>query len=365
MDDNAKNCMNDDAVKNNVWSFAAKYRDYMDNRFTGTEDHSINQAVDDAKAQLLSDLQNDVTNAGNNPNVPAADLKSWQARLSNMADPNRAWAVTGVTWDWSYVSKRGGSGLSCDRPIPSVTSEESTTFATSTRMTSGESTTEEATSFTDSTTTSSSEDSPSVTEDIPSSTTQDDAGEFTDLPTLTQQVPEASISIPEGSSCTETATYTQCALGTGGHGQACVERETCRSWINTKTTSTTSPIPTLAEPDTSQNEKHCYDKGQKSNYEAITYAAESFCRKVANDKTQGPVWSNYTLNGKEQPNQGYHFKLTLTVYEGCVWTADYDECMRYMRVPIDSCDCSAKGNKQGGWVENNCIYAKIDPNSGT
>ncbi|KAF4959100.1 hypothetical protein FGADI_1978 [Fusarium gaditjirri] len=326
--------------------------------FTGTEDHSINQAVNDTKTQLLSDLQMDVSKAGNNPNVPATDLKSWKARLSNMADPNRAWAVTGVTWDWSYVSKRDGSWLSCDRPIPSATSEESTTFATSTRMASDESDTEEATF-------SSEETSPSA-EDISSLTTQDNAGEFTGFPTLTKNIPEVTISTPEGSSCAETATYTQCALGTGSHGQACVERESCRSWINTETTSTTtSPTPTLAGPDPSQNEKHCYDTGQRSNYEAITYAAESFCRKVANDKTQGPVWSNYTLNDKEQPNQGYHFKLTLTVYEGCVWTADYDECMRYMRVPIDSCDCSAKGNKQGGWVENNCIYAKIDPNSGT
>ncbi|KAF4336273.1 hypothetical protein FBEOM_9877 [Fusarium beomiforme] len=366
MDDNAKNCMNDDAVKNNVWSFAAKYKHYMENRFTGSEDHSINQVIVRAKTQLLSDLSKDIANAGNNPNVPATDLKSWKARLSNMADPNRAWEVTGITWDWTYVSKRDGSGLSCDRPIPSATSEESTTFATSTRMTSEESTTDETSVSTETTAVTSSEEVSSSTEDSPSSTTQDERGEFTDFPTLTQQVPDVTISTPEGSSCVETATFTQCALGTGGHGEACVERESCRSWINTETTSTTSasPTPTLEEPDPSLNEKHCYDKGQKSNYEAITYAAESFCRKVKNDKIQGPVWSNYTLNDKEQPNQGYHFKLSLSVYEGCVWTADYDDCMRYMRVPIDSCDCSAKGNKQGGWVENNCIYAQIDPNSG-
>ncbi|KAH6995526.1 hypothetical protein BKA56DRAFT_665840 [Ilyonectria sp. MPI-CAGE-AT-0026] len=41
-----------------------------------------------------------------------------------------------------------------------------------------------------------------------------------------------------------------------------------------------------------------------------------------------------------------------------------NECIGYMRVLIDSCDCSAKANKQGGWVENNCIMTKIDANSG-
>ncbi|KAL6405447.1 hypothetical protein AUP68_11203 [Ilyonectria robusta] len=120
----------------------------------------------------------------------------------------------------------------------------------------------------------------------------------------------------------------------------------------------------LAKPDPSQNVKHCYGSGQKAGYGAIVAAAESFCRDVRDDDVQGPVWSNYELNGKKQPSKGYHFKLTFSVYKDCVWTANYEECMRYMRVPIDSCDCSAKANKQGGWVENNCIMAKIDANSG-
>ncbi|KAG8355372.1 hypothetical protein FVEN_g6757, partial [Fusarium venenatum] len=228
---------------------------------------------------------------------------------------------------------------------------DSTTFATSVRTSSDITTTSE-------------EDVPSTTEQA---TTSNNPPPLTDFPTLTQQVPDATISTPDGSSCAETATVTNCNVGIGGghDGPACVERETCNSWVNTKTTSTTpTPTPTLIKPDPGQNEKHCYDSGQKSNYEAITYAAESFCRDVVNDQVQGPVWSNYKLEGKKVPSTGYHFKLAFQVYEGCIWTANYDECMRYMKVPIDSCDCSAKGNKQGGWVENNCIMARIDPNSG-
>ena len=57
--------------------------------------------------------------------------------------------------------------------------------------------------------------------------------------------------------------------------------------------------------------------------------------------------------------------MTFQVKDGCIWNANYDECMRYMKVPIDSCNCGGENGKQGGYVENNCIMAKVDPNSGT
>ncbi|CAF3465515.1 unnamed protein product [Fusarium graminearum] len=358
MDENAKNCMKDDAVINGVWSFADKYQTFMADRFTGNQDYSMNQGVVYAKNKLITALTTDVANAANIANIPAGDLTSWQKRLANMQDASRVWEVS-VTFVWAgpTTSKRDTDGLSCDRPNPSFTTESTvepttdfTTFATSMRPSSDIVTSDEV---------------PSTTEQVTSSK---NPPLLTDLPSLTQQVPDTTISTPDGSSCAETATVTNCNVGIGGGhgGPACVERETCNSWINTKTTSTTpSPTPTLAKPDPGLNEKHCYNSGQQSNYEAITYAAESFCRDVVNDQVQGPVWSNYKLEGKKTPSTGYHFKLAFQVNEGCVWTANYDECMRYMKVPIDSCNCSAKGNKQGGWVENNCIMARIDPNSGT
>jgi hypothetical protein len=157
-------------------------------------------------------------------------------------------------------------------------------------------------------------------------------------------------------------------LGTGNHGGGCVVNSQCASWVNTETTSTTpTPTPTLESPDPSQNIKHCYDDGAKASYDSITVNAESFCRDVVNkNKDNGYYWSNDKLEEKKSPGggPGYHFKVLFAVKEGCLWKADFDECMRYMKVPIDSCNCSAKGNKQGGWVENNCITAKIDPNSG-
>lgn len=351
MDNEAKGCKNDAAVQNNLWSFADRYKTFMEDRFDGDKPWSINQAVADAKKALLTALTEDLQNAAQ---IKAADaakwtgyVDEWNRRFNNMADLNREWGVPIPAWVWSWVQKRDGedSGLSCDRPLDSetTTSEDSTTFATSTRMTSEESTT--------------SEDKVTTTTQAPI--------KLTDLPTLTN-APALSISTPDGSSCASTATYTQCNLGTGHHGDACVVNSECASWVNTKTTSTTpTPTPTLDSPDASKNIKHCYGSGQKSNYEAITYAAESFCRDVVNkNKDNGYYWSNDKLEGKKVPSTGYHFKLLFSVNEGCLWKADYDECMRYMKVPIDSCNCSAKGGKQGGWVENNCITAKIDPNSG-
>lgn len=322
----------------------------MQTRFKGTDAWSLNNEVVNAKTKLLAKLQTDLAAAAKiKGNLPAnwnGNLASYNRRFNNMNSATRSWEIPEPVWDWSYVQKRdGSSGLSCDRPLDSetTTSEGSTTFATSTRMTSEESTT--------------SEDKVTTTTEAPI--------KLTDLPTLTN-APALSISTPDGSSCASTATYTQCNLGTGQHGDACVTNSECASWVNTKTTSTTpSPTPTLDSPDASQNIKHCYGSGQKSNYEAITYAAESFCRDVVSkNKDNGYYWSNDKLEGKKTPSTGYHFKLLFSVNEGCLWKADYDECMRYMKVPIDSCNCSAKGGKQGGWVENNCITAKIDPNSG-
>ncbi|KAG5659888.1 hypothetical protein KAF25_003410 [Fusarium avenaceum] len=308
MDENAKNCIKYDAVITGVWSFANKYKAFMADRFTGNQDYSMNQGVVYAKNKLLTALATDVANAAKIKNIPAGDLNSWQKRLANMQDANRAWKVS-VTFVWAgpTTSKRDTDGLSCDRPNPSFTTEstiepttDATTFATSFRISSDITTSDEV---------------PPRTEQV---TTSNNPPPLTDFPTLTQQIPDTTISTPDGSSCAETATITNCNIGTGGgHGlggargpPACIERETCNSWINTKTTSTTpSPTPTLTKPDPGQNEKHCYNSGQKSNYEAITYAAESFCRDVVNDQVQGLVWSNYKLKGKEVPSTGYHFKL--------------------------------------------------------
>ncbi|KAL7765671.1 hypothetical protein ACKLNR_003587 [Fusarium oxysporum f. sp. zingiberi] len=45
IDINAKNCKQDGAVKNSVWSFSAAYQNYMNNLFDDAESSSINPIV--------------------------------------------------------------------------------------------------------------------------------------------------------------------------------------------------------------------------------------------------------------------------------------------------------------------------------
>ncbi|KAF5673559.1 hypothetical protein FCIRC_8022 [Fusarium circinatum] len=374
IDDNAKGCMDDPAVKNGIWSFAKAYKIFMASRFDGTETWSINDAANYGKTKLIEKLTSDLAVASN---VAAADDQQWQAkigtwnaRFQKMTDSNRIWAVPVPTWTWETVAKRDGDGLSCKRPIPTFTSsEEPTTFSTSVRSTSDDSNTEEP----------SSEESNSSTEAVTSSnqatTTSSTSksgpsigqrpGWLTDAPTLTDRI-SPTISTPDGYSCTKTVTETMCNLGTGRHGPACVTHSRCDSWVNTKTTSSKpSPSPTLASPKFSERILRCNKSGQASNPNAITYAAQSFCRDiVAKNKDNGYYWSNDRLEGKKVPSTGYHFQLDFSVRKNCLWKANYDECMKYMQVAIDGCNRRSKSDKLGGWVRDNCIEAIINPRRG-
>lgn len=123
------------------------------------------------------------------------------------------------------------------------------------------------------------------------------------------------------------------------------------------------PEPDYEKADPSKNEKSCYNSGQKSNYGSIIAAADSFCRSLGNDAA-GPVFHEFYKEDTKQPSHDYHFSISFEVFRGCEWEYSLAECMKYMNVPIDSCDCSQKGDKQGGRVANNCIAVRLDPNHG-
>ncbi|CAG9998460.1 unnamed protein product [Clonostachys byssicola] len=137
------------------------------------------------------------------------------------------------------------------------------------------------------------------------------------------------------------------------------EQGSIAAWLN----GCANPDINLDTPDPSKNEKMCYNSGQMSEYEKIEGAAESFCRNLSDDK-RGPVFSDFYKEAKKPVLGNYHFIVAFEVFEGCKWTFSHDECMRYFKVPMDSCNCSKRGDKQGGTVKNNCIYARIDPNYG-
>ncbi|KAG8354306.1 hypothetical protein FVEN_g7776 [Fusarium venenatum] len=318
MDNEVKGCMNDSAVKNGLWSSPDRYKTFMQTRFNGQDPWSINNEVEDAKIKVINKLKTDLAAAVNirakNSAAWVQKVPVWNMKLASLDDVTRQWAIPEPAWVWTWIKKRDGedSGRSCDRPIPSdtTTSEESTTFATSTRTSSEESSSEESTSTTEET---------SSSEEMINSTTEDSA-QLTDFVTLTN-APPLSISTPDGSSCASTATYTQCNLGTGNHGGACVTNSQCASWVNTETTSTTPTLtPTMESPDPSQNVKHCYDEGPKVSYDSITVNAESSCNKVVpKNKENGYYWSNDKLEKKLLPGgggRGYHYKVLFEVKEG-------------------------------------------------
>ncbi|RYO87391.1 hypothetical protein DL764_008871 [Monosporascus ibericus] len=121
----------------------------------------------------------------------------------------------------------------------------------------------------------------------------------------------------------------------------------------------------LDTPDPSANERSCYDSGQKSSYGKIDAAAQSFCRDAGGSAANsGGILPNFHDVAKKSLPGNYRFLVSFEVFEGCEWTYSFDECMRYYKVPIDSCDCSKKGDKQGETVRNSCIYARIGPNCG-
>ena len=124
------------------------------------------------------------------------------------------------------------------------------------------------------------------------------------------------------------------------------------------------PPPEYDHPDSSTNEKDCYLDGRKSGYDSIVYAAHDFCDDLKHDPNAPFFGPGFIKKGKKSPVGNYHFILEFEIFDGCSWMYDYDECMRYFRVPIDSCNCSKRGDKQGGTMKNNCMYLRLDPNSG-
>lgn len=106
-----------------------------------------------------------------------------------------------------------------------------------------------------------------------------------------------------------------------------------------------NPGLNLDLPEPSKNKIKCYNSGQKSSYGKIEAAAKSFCSNIRDDSA-GPVFSNFHKEAKKTSTDGYHFAVAFEVFEGCKWEFSMNECLRYFHVPIDSCDCSKKGDKQ-------------------
>ncbi|KAF9773536.1 hypothetical protein IL306_008644 [Fusarium sp. DS 682] len=138
IDNNAKNCKQDDAVKNNVWSFSTAYQNYMNNLFDGSESYSINpivkKAADDLIARMDINLVALQARLATLNNDEKALVTKWQTRYAPL---KTATYQVSFTWDFSYTSlkRRQEEGESCAVPTTSL-SETATSSAISSFTTS-------------------------------------------------------------------------------------------------------------------------------------------------------------------------------------------------------------------------------------
>ncbi|KAH7156056.1 hypothetical protein EDB81DRAFT_880390 [Dactylonectria macrodidyma] len=140
IDNYAWNCKNDPAVKANMWSFATRYQEFMEDRFTGTKAHSINQAISNAFTALVPRIFTDISTAihvGKNTKWPTKLAQ--KNALEKLAEFKRRYALmkqfetnppsVTISWEWNYVSKRdseGTDGGSC--PVQSNSEIDSTSL---------------------------------------------------------------------------------------------------------------------------------------------------------------------------------------------------------------------------------------------
>jgi hypothetical protein len=127
-----------------------------------------------------------------------------------------------------------------------------------------------------------------------------------------------------------------------------------------------TPTDPYKHPDPQNNALDCYNSGQKETNAKMAAAADSFCSyNLAPIASTSSVFGpGFTQFAKKNPPGSNRIDLSVEVYSGCSWTFDMDQCKKYLRGPIDGCNCDGKDGKQGGVVKNSCIGWRIDPNTG-
>ncbi|KAK3897082.1 exo-beta-D-glucanase [Staphylotrichum tortipilum] len=140
------------------------------------------------------------------------------------------------------------------------------------------------------------------------------------------------------------------------------------SATRTRTTQTEAPTPVLRRADPNTNQVHCSNSGQKMTNIRLQLGRNSACNQIrAQIEYESALQKRGVLEAQPlfvaddtlplNDSQEIHFRFE--VKKGCAWTFDLDECLRYLKTPVDSCDC---GGEQGGYGENDCLRWMFDPN---
>ncbi|KAK1703500.1 LOW QUALITY PROTEIN: pectate lyase superfamily protein-domain-containing protein [Colletotrichum lupini] len=157
----------------------------------------------------------------------------------------------------------------------------------------------------------------------------------------------------------------------------------CEQPLESKTTTTraqtTQPSQPTAKPlkqaDAKHNNVKCYGEGRKMSNIRLQNGINSFCKNIGSDVgVQARDLDGRAAAGQQQlmgrykkesikPFSGQEeISFSFEVLDGCSWTFSMDECTRYFKTPVDSCNCGGENGKQGGYGSNNCLRWKTDPN---
>ncbi|RSL52469.1 hypothetical protein CEP54_010891 [Fusarium duplospermum] len=136
LDDNAKNCKNDDAVENGIWSFADRYKTYIEDLITGNKWFSINKNVEKAKDDVISHLTASFASLNARQGltgVQTSELSNWNYRFNKLS--KATYSIPAISWGLPKRKRQdqgqgGGEGSACTLPIRSPSSSLST-FSTS------------------------------------------------------------------------------------------------------------------------------------------------------------------------------------------------------------------------------------------
>ncbi|GKT56174.1 exo-beta-D-glucanase [Colletotrichum tofieldiae] len=125
-------------------------------------------------------------------------------------------------------------------------------------------------------------------------------------------------------------------------------------------------------PDAKQNDIDCFGSGRKMSNVRLRNGIDSFCRNIGSEagvlargldgRATGELLGGYKRESIKPFSGGEEISFSFEVLAGCAWTFDLDECTRYFKTPVDSCNCGGENDKQGGYGENNCLKWKTDPN---
>jgi hypothetical protein len=134
-------------------------------------------------------------------------------------------------------------------------------------------------------------------------------------------------------------------------------------------TTTNDPAPPTESPregNPMTNKVKCFNGlGQKTERVRIVNTISSFCNAIGRRGTvlAANYYKKQTFTLPQGSGTGVEIVMSILVKDKCQWTWDFDECKRYLLVPVDSCNCGSVNGKQGGVISNDCMDLGVDPNT--